>query len=111
MYYYPIITIVPTYFDRHRGFAMGVVLAGSGLGGLVMALVLQYLLDMYGIVWALKILGFWNFGIGVVVALIVEERDLAGRRRGSILPNKSLMKRGIFWYQVCARHGEPLKTN
>ncbi|KAK7464994.1 hypothetical protein VKT23_006203 [Stygiomarasmius scandens] len=101
MYYYPIMTLAPTYFDRHRGFAMGVILAGSGVGGLVMALVLQNLLDKYGIGWALRVLGIWNFVVGIGVASVVRARDTSGSSNGrsSTLPNKSLMKKGTFWYQ------------
>lgn len=35
MFYFPIMSTAPVYFDRHRGFAMGVILAGSGVGGVV----------------------------------------------------------------------------
>ncbi|THV04397.1 MFS general substrate transporter [Dendrothele bispora CBS 962.96] len=104
MYYYPLITLAPTYFDRHRGFAMGVILAGSGVGGLVMALVLQNLLDRYGIAWALRILGVWNFMVGIGVATVVRGQrqrgengnGAAGAGGGSSMPNRSLMRRGTF---------------
>ncbi|KAF5334178.1 hypothetical protein D9758_014827 [Tetrapyrgos nigripes] len=101
MYYYPLITFAPMYFDRHRGFAMGTILAGSGVGGLVMALVLQHLLDKYGIGWSLRILGIWNLAVGVGVASVVRGKDSGGggNGRSSTLPNKSLMRRGTFWYQ------------
>ncbi|THU78405.1 MFS general substrate transporter [Dendrothele bispora CBS 962.96] len=111
MYYYPLMTLAPTYFDRHRGFAMGLILAGSGVGGLVMALVLQNLLDRYGIGWALRILGVWNFVVGVGVAAVVRgQRQSSGESvngsgnggGGSSMPNKSLMRRGTFWYQSFA---------
>ncbi|THV04392.1 MFS general substrate transporter [Dendrothele bispora CBS 962.96] len=110
MYYYPLITLAPTYFDRHRGFAMGVILAGSGVGGLVMALVLQNLLDRYGIAWALRILGVWNFMVGIGVATVVRGQrqrgengnGAAGAGGGSSMPNRSLMRRGTFWYQSFA---------
>ncbi|THU88506.1 MFS general substrate transporter [Dendrothele bispora CBS 962.96] len=105
MYYYPLMTLAPTYFDRHRGFAMGLILAGSGVGGLVMALVLQNLLDQYGIGWALRILGVWNFVVGVGVAMVVRGQRQSGGESGnggSSMPNKSLMRRGTFWYQSFA---------
>lgn len=41
MFYFPIMSITPVYFDRHRGFAMGAILAGSGVGGIVMGKYLQ----------------------------------------------------------------------
>ena len=33
----PSMTVAPTWFDRHRGLAMGIVSAGTGIGGLVWA--------------------------------------------------------------------------
>ncbi|KAJ7112200.1 major facilitator superfamily domain-containing protein [Mycena epipterygia] len=62
--YFPIMSIAPTYFDRHRGFTMGCILSGAGAGGLVMAPVLQVFLDRYGIRGALRILAAWNFAVG-----------------------------------------------
>ncbi|EEB94473.1 hypothetical protein MPER_06705 [Moniliophthora perniciosa FA553] len=101
MYYFPIIAIAPIYFDRHRGFAMGLILAGSGAGGLAIAPVQQYLLDRYGIQWTLRILGLWNFIIGIPVSMVIKHRSgfgNGGRARTRI--NKALAKRGTFWYQA-----------
>ncbi|KAJ3838249.1 MFS general substrate transporter [Lentinula raphanica] len=107
MYYFPLMTLAPTYFDRHRGFAMGMILAGSGVGGLVMALVLQFLLDHYGIQWALRILGIWNLAVAIPVSMVVRHRPgfgfgsqaLRGTNRARATINKALLKRGTFWYQ------------
>ncbi|KAF5383380.1 hypothetical protein D9757_008389 [Collybiopsis confluens] len=107
MYYFPLLSIAPTYFDRHRGFAMGFILAGSGIGGLVMALVLQFLLDHYGVQWALRILGIWNLVVAIPVSLVVKQRPgygqssqgsgAASRIRSTV--NSTLLRKGTFWYQ------------
>ncbi|KAF8079387.1 MFS general substrate transporter [Lyophyllum atratum] len=99
MYYFPIMSITPIYFDKHRGFAMGVILAGSGVGGLVIAPVLQILLDKYGVHWALRILGAWNMLIGIPVACVVRHRAGFGSR-GRTRMNMGLVKRGTFLYQA-----------
>ncbi|KAJ6483870.1 MFS general substrate transporter [Mycena vitilis] len=101
MYYFPIMSLAPMYFDRYRGFAMGCILSGAGVGGLVMAPVLQLLLDRYGVRTALRILAGWNFAVGVPVACVI-------RRRGRFDPtanastrvNMALVKRGTFLYQA-----------
>jgi len=41
MLYYPVTSLTPVFFDRHRGLAMGIAMAGSGAGGLVLAPVTQ----------------------------------------------------------------------
>ncbi|KAJ7080953.1 MFS general substrate transporter [Mycena belliarum] len=101
LYYFPIISIAPTYFDRHRGFAMGFILSGSGVGGLVLAPVLQVLLGRYGVGTTLRILAGWNFAMGVPVACVVRRRSAfnrsAGREHTRI--NMALVKRGTFLYQ------------
>ncbi|KAJ7697446.1 major facilitator superfamily domain-containing protein [Mycena rosella] len=102
LYYFPIMSIAPTYFDRHRGFAMGCILSGAGVGGLVLAPVLQVLLDRYGVRTALRILAGWNFAVGIPVACVIRRRsgfeqtpDAARTRI-----NMALVKRGTFLYQA-----------
>ncbi|KAJ7221791.1 major facilitator superfamily domain-containing protein [Mycena haematopus] len=102
LYYFPIMTIAPTYFDRHRGFAMGCILSGAGVGGLVMAPVLQALLDKYGVHGALRILAVWNFVVGIPIACVVRRRpgfDIAGSGARTRV-NMALVKRGTFLYQA-----------
>ncbi|KAH7911622.1 major facilitator superfamily domain-containing protein [Hygrophoropsis aurantiaca] len=98
MYYFPIMALTPLYFDAHRGFAMGLILAGSGSGGLVLAPVLNTLISRYGVGWALRILGLWNLAIGIPVALVLKKRPGFGARRGTRL-GMGLAKRGTFVWQ------------
>ncbi|KAF9260755.1 MFS general substrate transporter [Marasmius fiardii PR-910] len=104
MYYFPIIAIAPMYFDRHRGFAMGFILAGSGIGGLVLAPVQQYLMDRYGVQWTLRILGMWNFAVGIPVSMVIQHRQGFGYERGATRARTRLggatARRGTFWYQA-----------
>ncbi|KAJ6566433.1 MFS general substrate transporter [Mycena capillaripes] len=101
LYYFPIMSIAPTYFDRHRGFAMGCILSGAGVGGLVMAPVLQILLDRYGVRTALRILAGWNLAVGVPVACVVRRRGAFDRTANSARTrvNMALVRRGTFFYQ------------
>ncbi|KAK7058108.1 monocarboxylate transporter [Favolaschia claudopus] len=109
LYYFPIMTIAPTYFDRHRGFAMGFILSGAGIGGLVLAPVLQILIDKYGVRNALRILAGWNFLVGIPVACVVKRRAGfsgagagagAGAGSGATRLNLALVGRGTFLYQA-----------
>ena len=78
---------------------MGVILAGSGVGGVVMAPVLQTLLEKYGLAWALRILGIWNLIVGIPVACVLRRRPGFGIGDRSRM-NMGLIKRGTFLYQV-----------
>ncbi|KAG5637794.1 hypothetical protein H0H81_003186 [Sphagnurus paluster] len=99
MYYFPIMSITPIYFDKHRGFAMGLILAGSGIGGMVIAPVLNLLINKYGVHWALRILGIWNLAVGIPIACVIRHRPGFGTR-GRTRMNIGLVKRGTFLYQA-----------
>ncbi|OJJ51732.1 hypothetical protein ASPZODRAFT_148959 [Penicilliopsis zonata CBS 506.65] len=57
MAYIPAVTVSPTWFDRRRGLAMGLIIAGSALGGIVWPPVLRALIDAVGFRNALRICG------------------------------------------------------
>jgi MFS family permease len=96
MLYYPVISLTPVFFDRHRGFAMGIAMAGSGAGGLVLAPVTQALLSRYGLAVTLRIYGVWNLVICVPIAFVIRNHP-AFR---PIRPSLELAKRGAFLLQV-----------
>lgn len=100
LYYFPIMSIAPTYFDRHRGFALGCILSGAGVGGLIMAPVLQILLDRYGVRTALRILAAWNFVVSIPVACVIRRRPRPANGTQTTHLNMALVKRGTFLYQV-----------
>ncbi|EGN93692.1 hypothetical protein SERLA73DRAFT_63880 [Serpula lacrymans var. lacrymans S7.3] len=96
-YYFPLMSLTPLYFDQHRGFAMGLVLSGSGFGGLVFAPVTHALIARVGVRWTLRVLGIWNVIVGIPIALVVRERSggLGGIRGGGL----GLIMRGTFFWQ------------
>lgn len=96
MLYYPVISLTPVYFNRHRGFAMGIAMAGSGAGGLVLAPVTQLLLSHFGAPATLRILGVWNLVVCVPISFVVRNHP-AFR---PIRPSLELAKRGTFLLQV-----------
>ena len=96
MLYYPVISLTPVFFDRHRGFAMGIAMAGSGAGGLVFAPVTQTLLQSYGAPVTLRILGVWNFVICVAVSFVIRPHPAYK----PIRPSLALAKKGTFIVQV-----------
>jgi MFS family permease len=96
MLYYPVISLTPVFFDRHRGFAMGIAMAGSGAGGLVFAPVTQSLLQSYGAPVTLRILGVWNFVICVAISFVLRPHPAYK----PIRPSLALAKRGTFIVQV-----------
>jgi MFS family permease len=96
MLYYPVISLTPVFFDRHRGFAMGITMAGSGAGGLAFAPVTQILLQRYGAPVTLRVLGVWNFVICVAISFVLRPHPAYK----PIRPSLALAKRGTFIVQV-----------
>ena len=67
----PCQTIISHWFDRRRGAAMGMIMTGIGLGGMVMVFIASVANDAYGWRWTYRLLGGLVLGIVVPVILIV----------------------------------------
>jgi MFS family permease len=53
----PVLTLVSQWFEKRRGLAMGVSVAGLGLGGMIMLPFSAYLISLLGWQWTYRILG------------------------------------------------------
>ncbi|KAH9935983.1 MFS general substrate transporter [Epithele typhae] len=101
MYYFPLMSLTPAYFDRNRGAAMGIVLAGSGVGGLVLSPVFHTLLTTVGIRWALRILGIWNLMLSIpICSVLTKKHRSAAGATGRSRVSMALLRRGTFVLQV-----------
>lgn len=72
---WPPVAVVSRHLPRHRGLALGLVISGSSLGGLVWPIVLQQLLyhTALGFGWTMRIVGFIMLPLLAVACLIVVE--------------------------------------
>ena len=64
-------TIISHWFERHRGTAMGIIMTGLGLGGMVMVFIASMANDAYGWRWAYRLLGVLVLGIVVPTIMII----------------------------------------
>ena len=67
-------TLPVQWFSRRLGSANGLVKLGGGLGAIVMAIVVQALINKAGIPWTFRILGCLSLASGIPAALLVRER-------------------------------------
>jgi MFS family permease len=74
MLYIPSINSVPQWFNKRRGLAMGIVLSGTGIGGLIMTLLTNYIIEKYNWKWALRVLGILNFITMSFCSIIIKQR-------------------------------------
>merc|ERR550534_843457 len=85
--YTPSILIVGQYFDRHKSMANGFAVMGTGLGALLMPVIIQTSLTNYGLSGALLILGGVSFHSCVCGALYfpLRQKSPGGRSDGEKL--------------------------
>ncbi|TKA75819.1 hypothetical protein B0A49_03541 [Cryomyces minteri] len=80
MMYFPILSVAPEYFDQHRGSAMGFVLSGAGVGGLVLSPIIRLLIAKISIRWTLRFLCFLNLVLSLPIALTIAPSRFTSRR-------------------------------
>jgi MFS family permease len=78
--YFPILSAAPEYFTTHRGSAMGFILSGAGVGGLIFSPLIRTLLSSIGPRWTLRFLAFLTLAISLPVALTAAPSRFIGRR-------------------------------
>ena len=62
------------YFSRKRGLANGLVYAGGGLGGAVMSIATNVMIERYGVEWAFRISGIVLAATALPAAWLIKER-------------------------------------
>ena len=98
--YFPVLAVAPEYFDAHRGSAMGFILSGAGVGGLVYAPAARVLLTKMGAPWTLRIFGMVNFAICLPIVLTTPSSRSISKR--PTLVDMRLAKRPTFILQATA---------
>ncbi|KAE8448634.1 hypothetical protein EG329_009059 [Mollisiaceae sp. DMI_Dod_QoI] len=85
----PTISLVSTYFQRRRMFAISLVACGGGTGGIIFPLLAQKLLPRLGFAWTIRIMGFVVLFNAVMVITLA-------RTRLSPRPSGPFLERGAF---------------
>lgn len=85
---FPAMSAMPQYFNKKRGAAMGLAIAGSSLGGVVFPIALGKMLTEsdIGFGWSIRVCGFIMIPILVFSCLTVKER-LPPRKTSFFLPS------------------------
>jgi MFS family permease len=80
----PMLSLIPTYFSRHRSLAVGIAAAGSSTGGLVFPAVIERLLPRIGFPWTMRVLGLLTLSMLLPSFLFFKPR-LPPRKGGPIV--------------------------
>lgn len=71
-----VVSVTPAqYFNKKRGLANGIVYAGGGLGGTIITLVMNSVIEKVGPAWTFRILGLATLGTGLPAAWLIKERS------------------------------------
>ncbi|EJF60629.1 monocarboxylate permease [Dichomitus squalens LYAD-421 SS1] len=70
----PSVAVVGHWFRRRRATAIGVVLSGGAVGGIVFPILLQHLIPIVGFGWAVRVIGFIIMACFILACLTIKTR-------------------------------------
>lgn len=70
----PAVAILPTYFRKNLGLAIGLAAAGSSTGGIIYPIVFYKLVFTIGFGWATRVLGFIALGTLIFPVVLMKQR-------------------------------------
>lgn len=84
----PAISVLSSYFDKNRSFALAVSAVGTSVGSVTFPAAIQYLTPRVGFAWAVRVAGFIALAMAVVANLLLKPR-LPPRKSGPLLELKA----------------------
>ncbi|CAI7654923.1 unnamed protein product [Penicillium glandicola] len=101
--YAPCILLMEEWFDRRKGLAFGVMWAGTGIGGVVLPIVMEQLLGKYGFRITLRGFAVVLFVLtGPLVYFVKPRVPIADHQPSPPLPNFGFMLTSTFsLFQIC----------
>ncbi|ANB15604.1 Mch5p [Sugiyamaella lignohabitans] len=84
-----VLSVVPQYFTTRRAAALGLVVSGSSLGGVLYPIIVERLLIEVGYPWTCRIVGFIALATGSVTCLVMKPR-IPARKSGPLIDVPSL---------------------
>ncbi|KAJ5987253.1 monocarboxylate transporter [Penicillium sp. IBT 35674x] len=70
----PSMNAIPSWFDKKRGAAYGIVATGSSLGGVIFPIMVSRLIDEIGYSWAMRVAAFLILFLLAITVLTVRSR-------------------------------------
>lgn len=85
-----------TWFHKKRAFAFGILLTGTSIGGVVMPICLEHLLNSLGFGWAIRVCTFINLALLVIALPTVTSRLPPTPKPVSVMDHIRPIKEGPF---------------
>ncbi|OCL10364.1 major facilitator superfamily transporter [Glonium stellatum] len=102
MVFYPAFNCVSTWFFHKRGAALGLVAAGSSLGGVIFPIMVIHLIPEVGFGWAMRICAFLILGLLIFANLTVRSRIAPTKRPFSPMAFVRPLKEPSFFLLTAA---------
>ncbi|UPX13510.1 uncharacterized protein EKO05_0004016 [Ascochyta rabiei] len=101
--YIPSLALVGIWFDKKRAIAMGIVMSGIAVGGVVYIIMFDRLLKSSGFPWAMRAIGFVALVAALlsIPALLSGSGVLATKRKARALFDKTAYKDKLFLLFTC----------
>ncbi|RUP46473.1 major facilitator superfamily domain-containing protein [Jimgerdemannia flammicorona] len=91
----PIAISIPSqWFEKHRALATGIAVSGSGIGGLAIAPLVQFIMAILGWHWALRIMGITSL-VFLTLAAFITKSSPPPSKRGALF-NFTVVKDARF---------------
>ncbi|KAK4501076.1 hypothetical protein PRZ48_006882 [Zasmidium cellare] len=98
--YIPSIALIPVYFKRRRGLALGMATGGGPVGGVVYPIVFTRLLEEIGFSWAVRTIGFIALlTLGIAVLLT---KPLSARAARELFERSAWGEQGYIFITAAA---------
>lgn len=81
--------VLPEYFYKRRGLAMGIAASGSSFGGIVYPIMTQRLFEQVGFPWTNRIIGFLYIPLGIISFWALKPRY---NKKREIIPDWRVLK-------------------
>ncbi|KAF2997365.1 hypothetical protein E8E13_004237 [Curvularia kusanoi] len=96
--YIPSLALVGIWFDKKRAIALGIVMSGIAVGGVVYIMMFNRLLQTSGFPWAMRAIGFVALAAALlsIPALLSGSSMLATKRKARALFDKTAYKDKLF---------------
>ena len=95
----PTVTLVSTYFSRHRAVGIAIAASGTATGGIVFPVIVQQLLPRIGFGWTVRILGFVML-VTFSIAFCFLRTRLPPRKAGPIVEWNAFRELSYLFYCI-----------
>ncbi|KAJ3288089.1 hypothetical protein HDU79_005101 [Rhizoclosmatium sp. JEL0117] len=100
--YFPAVSLPSQYFEKRRGLATGIAVAGTGCGGLVFSVLTEKLISSVGLGWTLRITAILCFALMMLITPVMKTRLPRSSSSSSSKTDFAFLKAPVFYYLLFA---------